>query len=98
MAVAGWLAWRDSGVSVWIAIFRVQLALNAAWTLIFFGRRRLGLAAVEIASLWVAVVATRVGFWTVNPVAGLLLVPYLVWVTLADLLNIAIWRLNQPAA
>jgi translocator protein len=98
MAFAGWLAWRDSGVSVWIAIFLVQLALNAAWTLIFFGRRRLGLAAVEIASLWLAVLATTVGFWTVNRYAGLLLVPYLLWVTFAGFLNIAIWRLNQSAA
>lgn len=97
MAVAAWVAWRRSGISIWIVIFIIQLVLNAAWTLLFFGLRQLGLAAVEIAILWTAIAATTVGFYSLSPLAGLLLVPYLAWVTFAGFLNIAIWRLNRPS-
>lgn len=97
MAIAAWLAWRQSGLSIWIVTFIVQLALNAAWTLIFFGARQIGLAAVEIAILWAAILLTLVGFYAQSPLAGLLLVPYLAWVTFAGFLNLAIWRLNRPS-
>ena len=98
MAIAAWLAWRQSGLSIWIAVFIVQLVLNAAWTLIFFGWKQPGLAAVEIAILWAAIAATLIGFYGLSPLAGLLLVPYLAWVTFAGFLNLAIWRLNRAGA
>lgn len=96
MAIAAWLAWRQSGISIWLVLFMVQLVLNAAWTLIFFGWKRPELAAVEIAILWVAIAVTLIGFFSLSFLAGLLLVPYLAWVTFAGFLNLAIWRLNRP--
>ena len=96
MAVAAWLVWRDVGLSREVALFVVQLALNAAWTWLFFGLKRPGLAFADIVALWLAILATLVAFWSVRPLAALLLVPYLAWVTFAAALNGALWRLNRP--
>jgi tryptophan-rich sensory protein len=97
MAVAAWLVWLKggwSGARPALILFGVQLVLNAAWTPIFFGLHKPGLAFAEIVVLWAAIGATLVAFWGVNPVAGLLLVPYWLWVSFASCLNFAIWRLN----
>lgn len=96
MAVAAWLVWRQVGVAPELGLFLVQLTLNAAWTWLFFGLRRPGLALAEIAVLWLALAVTVLAFWRVLPLAGLLLLPYLAWVTFAGALNVALWRLNQP--
>ncbi|MFW6059575.1 MAG: TspO/MBR family protein [Phycisphaeraceae bacterium] len=77
-----------------IGVFLLQLGLNVAWSAIFFGARAPGWAALELAGLWMALVATVVLFWRVRLVAGALLLPYLGWVTFAGALNVAIWRLN----
>lgn len=77
-----------------LALFAIQLALNAAWSWIFFGMKSPGWAAIEISALWVAIVCTMTEFYRVSPIAGLLFVPYLGWVTFAAALNIAIWSLN----
>ena len=98
MAVAAWLVWRKAGsfsaAAVPLALFAVQLALNAAWTPIFFGLHKLGFAFFEIVLLWCAIGATTVAFWRVAMPAGLLMVPYWLWVTFAAALNLAIWRFN----
>ena len=94
MAVAGWLVWRRVGWSGALGWFAVQLALNATWSPVFFGWHRLGLALVNIVLLWVAIAGTMVAFWRVMPAAGIMFVPYLVWVSFASALNFAIWRLN----
>jgi tryptophan-rich sensory protein len=96
MAIAGWLVWREQGLDAWLplALFGLQLALNALWSVLFFGRRKPGTAFVEIWLLWAAILATLVSFWTVSPLAGLLLVPYLAWVTFAGNLNRVVWRMN----
>jgi tryptophan-rich sensory protein len=97
MGVAVWLVWREkgfAGASVAIVLFVVQLALNVAWSGIFFGLHRLAAAFAELAVLWVAIAVTLVLFWRVRPAAGWLLVPYEAWVTFAGALNFAIWRLN----
>lgn len=97
MAVAAWLVWREAGLvgaAVPLGVFVVQLGLNAAWSWLFFGRHELGVALVEIVVLWGAIVGTMVGFWRVRPIGGVLLVPYLVWVTFAAVLNFTLWRLN----
>ena len=60
----------------------------------FFGLHRPGLACAEIILLWLALAGTLGAFWRVRPAAGVLLVPYLVWVTFAAVLNFTIWRLN----
>lgn len=97
MAVAAWLVWRRygfAGAPVALALFGVQLALNALWSWIFFGLQRPGLAFLELEALWLAIAATTWAFWRLSPTAGWLLVPYLLWVTFAGLLNYAICRLN----
>jgi benzodiazapine receptor len=97
MAIAAWQVWEQNSVNVvpLLALFLIQLAMNTAWTWIFFGLHRPDRAFAEIVVLWVLIAATLIGFWQVNPLAGLLLLPYLAWVTFASFLNLAIWRLNR---
>ena len=97
MAAAAWLVWRKGEAAsrtLPLLLFGVQLTLNAAWSPIFFGLRSFGWALADIVALWLAIVATRVAFLRVSAPAGLLLVPYLAWVSFAAVLNFAIWRLN----
>lgn len=95
MAVAGWLVWRRTGFSgTPMALFAVQLALNLAWSMIFFGLQSPGLALAEILVLWTAILLTILAFSRISRPAGWLLVPYLAWVTFATALNAAIWLLN----
>lgn len=77
-----------------VRAFGIQLTLNLAWTLAFFGLREIGLAAVIIIALWVAIVATMDAFSRINLAAGLLILPYLGWVTFASVLNVVVWSLN----
>jgi tryptophan-rich sensory protein len=95
MALAGWLIWRRAGWCSALVWFAAQLALNAAWSPVFFGMHRIGLALVNIVLLWLAIAGTTVAFWRVMPVSGVLFVPYLAWVSFATALNLAIWRLNR---
>ncbi len=98
MAIAAWLVWRRSGdVAAALVLFAVQLTLNVAWSAVFFGERNVHRALVVIVALWLAIAATLVAFWPIDPVAGALLLPYLAWVTFASFLNRAIARLN-PAS
>jgi benzodiazapine receptor len=96
MAVAGWLVWRRGGLASVPALrwFAVQLVLNVGWSVVFFGLRMPGLAVIEIVVLWLAIVATLMTSWRVSRPASILLVPYLLWVSFAAALNVAIWRLN----
>ena len=97
MGIAAWLVWRDAGfraASFALTLFLVQLALNALWSWLFFGWHRGGLAFADILLLWMLIVATLIAFWRISPLAGALLVPYLLWVTFASLLNYSVWRLN----
>ncbi|MDX9975347.1 MAG: TspO/MBR family protein [FCB group bacterium] len=98
MALSAWLVWRrrDERRGVWFAlgVFVVQLALNVAWSGLFFGLRSPGLGLIDIVFLWLAILATLVAFWRINTVAGVLLLPYLIWVSYAAALNLAIWRMN----
>jgi tryptophan-rich sensory protein len=98
MALAAWLVWRRFGFRGAfgpLSLFAVQLALNAAWTWLFFGRHRPDLALVEIVVFWVVLVTTIFAFWRLLPLAGVILLPYLAWVTFASFLNLTIWRLNR---
>ncbi|MEO0743551.1 MAG: TspO/MBR family protein [Bacteroidota bacterium] len=100
IAVSGWLVWREvgfEGASKAFTVYGLQLVLNAAWSWLFFGRHDMGLAFLDIAGLWLAIALTMGLFWAMKPLAGALLVPYLLWVTYAAALNLALWRMN-PAA
>ena len=82
----------DSGQA--LALWSVQIALNALWTPVFFGLRRLGAGLVIIFLLWLAVAATMLAFWQLDRIAGLLLAPYLLWVSIAGALNRSVWVRN----
>jgi translocator protein len=98
MACAAWLVWRKLGFGearLPLSLFIVQLCLNTAWSVLFFGLRQPGWACLEICLLWAAIAATLATFWRVSPVAGWLLVPYLLWVSFAAILNLNLWLLNR---
>jgi tryptophan-rich sensory protein len=94
MAVAAWLVWKQGGWRWPLMLYFVQLALNAAWTPIFFGAHELGWAMIEIVALWTAILLTMLSFRQISKTAGWLFVPYLAWVTFATVLNFTLWRLN----
>lgn len=100
MAVAAWLVWRHGGwreQTLPLTLYVLQLLLNAAWTPIFFGGHRIGLALVEITLQWLAIAATLFAFASIDRLAGWLFVPYLAWVSFATVLNFEIWRRNSSA-
>ena len=97
MGIAAWLVWRIDGfraVRGALFLFLIQLALNATWSWLFFGWHRGALAFADIMLLWTAIIVTMVAFWRVRALAGALLVPYLLWVSFASVLNYAVWQLN----
>jgi benzodiazapine receptor len=98
MAVAAWLVWRRYGINgalLPLTLFVVQLLLNAAWTWLFFGLHRIRDALIDIIVLWLVILTTLIAFWRLEPLAGILLVPYLAWVSFATVLTLTIWRLNS---
>jgi tryptophan-rich sensory protein len=74
--------------------FAVQLALNAAWTPVFFGAHSLGGGVLVIVSMLFAIAVTIQGFHPLDKLAAWLLAPYLAWVSFATLLNVALLALN----
>jgi tryptophan-rich sensory protein len=95
MAVAAWRVWRVTGLmSVALTLYFLQLTLNFAWSMIFFGQHQVALALADIAALWLAILATLFAFFRADRWAGMLMLPYLAWVGFAAVLNYEIWRLN----
>jgi tryptophan-rich sensory protein len=97
MAVAAWLVWTDSGLRgarTALALFVVQLAVNALWTWLFFVWRMGGAAFAGILVLWLLIAATAAAFARRRPLAAFLLLPYLAWVTFACALSFSTWKLN----
>ena len=96
MAIA---VWRVLGASASqkraaLNLFFVQLALNAAWSWLFFGLHNPLLGLCDIVPQWILVFATMLVFWRIDRLAGLCLLPLSCWVAFATLLNFEIWRLN----
>jgi tryptophan-rich sensory protein len=97
MAVAAWLVWRSGGFRqnrLALSFFLVQLVFNALWSWLFFGWRLGGWAFADILALLVSLAITLVLFWRVRRAAGVLLIPYLAWVTFAAVLNFVVWQMN----
>lgn len=86
--------WNNSNVQLALAIFAVQFILNFAWSAIFFRLHKTLIALVEIMVLWIFILLTILAFYPISQVAGLVLIPYLLWVSFATLLNFYIWKLN----
>jgi len=98
MAIAAFLIWRkglgEEGVKTALVIFLVQLVLNALWSLVFFGLQSPLYGMVVILVLWIAILLTIIKFFKLSTAAGALLLPYILWVSFASILNISIWVLN----
>ncbi|MCD0473396.1 tryptophan-rich sensory protein [Flavobacterium sp. EDS] len=100
MGVAAGLVWdrieyEKEAVKNALVFFAIQLALNALWSYLFFGLMNPLLALIEIFVLWLMIYETLLKFIKINKVAGYLLVPYLLWVSFATILNASIWWLNK---
>jgi tryptophan-rich sensory protein len=95
MGVSAWLVWRTPGPKrVALALFGAQLAANALWSWLFFAWHRGALAAAEVLVLLALIVATATAFWRASRLAGLLMLPYVLWVSFASVLTWSVWRSN----
>ncbi|MDX1537747.1 TspO/MBR family protein [Arsukibacterium sp.] len=95
MAVAAWLVWRNGKryqTALWL--YFSQLAVNALWSWLFFAWYQGALAFANIMLLLPLIIVTALSFWRQQKLAGLLLVPYILWVSFAAVLNYSIWQLN----
>lgn len=75
-----------------------QIALNTLWTPVFFGLERIKAGALVLAFLWISVAGSMLTFFAQDTLAGVLMVPYLVWVTIAGALNLSVWLRNPAEA
>ena len=99
MGVAAGFIWNQIttqkvAVTKALQIFAIQLVLNALWSYLFFGLQNPLLALLEIIVLWLLIFETYLQFKSIDKTAGLLLIPYLAWVSFASILNASIWWLN----
>ena len=99
MGIAAFLVWQrglsERAVRIALIFFAVQLLLNSIWTPLFFGLKSPLIAFVDISLLWLAILLTMIAFNKVSKIAALLLLPYLLWVSFAAILNASIWMLNR---
>ncbi len=99
MGIALYLVWRKGlaakGVKIAIAVFLVQLALNALWSFAFFGAESPLAGLVVVVALWAMIAASIAAFAPVSRTAAALLVPYILWVSFATILNASIYFLNR---
>lgn len=99
MGIAAFLVWRKGlgheGVRTALALFVLQLVLNTLWSAAFFGATSPLAGLIVIIALWIAILATIVCFLRVSTGAGLLLIPYISWVSFAAALNWSIFALNH---
>ena len=98
MGLAAWLVWQKWGESTLakgaVILFLVHLVFNSLWSILFFGLQNPGLAFIEIIILWLMILALIIIFYRIDKRAAYLLVPYILWVSFAAVLNFSIWRLN----
>lgn len=99
MGLAAYRIWmygyEHKGVKKAVLLYLVQLGLNFLWTILFFGLALRGLAMVEILVLLLFIILTTIEFFRLDKLAGYLMVPYILWVSFASVLNYSIWMLNR---
>lgn len=99
MGIAAYRVWsrgiKQSKIRTAMVLFLIQLALNALWSILFFGLRSPGIAFGEIVLLWSFIFITMLHFWRIDKLAGYLFIPYSMWVAFAMVLNASIWYLNR---
>jgi translocator protein len=100
MGISVFLVWQKgldtSGALLAFVLFWTQLVINALWSVIFFGMKSKGGGVITIVILWLFILATIVASFRVSSWSGVLLIPYIVWVSIASYLNIGVWVLNKP--
>jgi tryptophan-rich sensory protein len=100
MGISVFLVWENGlateGVLLAFIFFWVQLVLNALWSIIFFGMKSKGGGVIVIIVLWLLILATIIASFQVSVWASILLMPYILWVSVATYLNVGIWWLNKP--
>jgi len=98
MAVAGWKIWslgtKNKLVLLGLGLFAAQLVLNVGWSYLYFYKQNISAAFIEIMVLWATILAMLLVFYRLEPRAGLMIIPYLAWVSFATVLNGAFWALN----
>lgn len=99
MGISLYLLWREDTkapkVQIALFFFIIQLILNISWSMIFFGLKLPLLAFIEILLLWMAILLTILKAVKVSKTAGYLLLPYILWVSFAAVLNFLLWQLNR---
>lgn len=97
MGISFYLIWKHSislERSLAIRLFIIQFILNFCWSILFFSLHLIGWAFAEIITMWVFILLTILQFRKLSPTAAALLIPYLLWVSFASILNGSIWQLN----
>jgi benzodiazapine receptor len=97
MGISLYLVWNEKSkgkIKIPLAMFSIQLVLNALWSIMFFGFQLIFYGLVEIIIMWIFIALTMLSFYRVSRKAALTLVPYIAWVTIATLLNYFVWVLN----
>jgi len=99
MGLSLYFIWREPlrqpGVKIALFFFTLQLVLNVCWSIIFFGLQNPFMAFIEIIILWIAILLTILVSFRVSSIAAILLIPYILWVSFAAVLNFFIWSLNS---
>jgi benzodiazapine receptor len=99
MGIALFLVWRKGlerhDVKIAISIFGIQLFLNVMWSVIFFGFQSILGGLIEIIFLWIAILVNIIAFYRISKAAGIVLLPYIVWVSIAAYLNYTVYLLNM---
>lgn len=99
MGIALFLVWikfkKNKTAKAAFVFFMVHLVVNIMWSVVFFGAQNPGLAMIVIIALWLMIAMLLVQFYKINKYAGYLLIPYLLWVSFASVLNYNIWQLNM---
>ena len=98
MGISAYLIWdkgiKNKNVRISLMIFTSQLILNILWSFFFFGLKSPFYAFIDIILLWIAIILVIISFFRLSKIAGILLLPYILWVSFAGILNFFILRLN----
>lgn len=98
MSLAAARVAQAPGSGIALALWSLQIALNTLWTPVFFGLRNIRMGMAVLVGLWISVFLCMIALWQIDGLAGLLFVPYLIWVTIAASLNGAVWMMNPDQA
>jgi len=94
IGISFYLIWIKKFDKITYIIYGIQLLLNGLWTIIFFGFKSPFYALIEIILLWISILLTIIYFYKINKISAYLLIPYILWVSFASILNFSLFILN----